>query len=179
MVEDEPSTRQAWCELIVSWGFKVAAARDGQEGFEMAHSFEPDIVLADLKMPHKDGLTLLRELREAGLNIATIIISGEGDIPEAVRAIKQGAYDYLRKPVDPQHLRVLLNNLAEHLNVSAENTRLRRRLMGAGELGPDGRPIAAGKAGDEPDRTGRAVVGLGRDHRRERHRQRACRADDP
>jgi DNA-binding NtrC family response regulator len=136
VVEDEPITRQAWCELIASWGFKVAAARDGQEGFAMAHSFEPHILLADLKMPRKDGLTMLKELREAGLNIATIIISGEGDIPEAVQAIKQGAYDYLRKPVDPPHLRVLLNNLAEHLNVSAENIRLRRRLMGAGELGP-------------------------------------------
>jgi len=136
VVEDEPATRQAWCELIASWGFKVAAARDGQEGFAMAHSFQPHILLADLKMPRKDGLTMLKELREAGLNIATIIISGEGDIPEAVRAIKQGAYDYLRKPVDPRHLRVLLNNLAEHLNISAENIRLRRRLMGAGELGP-------------------------------------------
>ena len=135
VVEDEPVTRQAWCELIVSWGFKVAAARNGQEGFEMAHSFEPHILLADLKMPRKDGLTMLKELRESGLNMATIIISGEGDIPEAVQAIKQGAYDYLRKPVDPQHLRVLLNNLAEHLNLSAENIRLRRRLMGAGELG--------------------------------------------
>ena len=136
VVEDESATRQAWCELIASWGFKVAAARDGQEGFAMAHSFEPHILLADLKMPRKDGLTMLKELREAGLDIATIIISGEGDIPEAVRAIKEGAYDYLRKPVDPPHLRVLLNNLAEHLDVSAENIRLRRRLMGAGELGP-------------------------------------------
>ena len=136
MVEDDPATRQAWCELIISWGFKVAAARDGQEGLDMAHGFEPHIVLADLKMPHKDGLALLRELREAGLNIATIIVSGEGDIPEAVQAIKQGAYDFLRKPVDPRHLRVVLNNLAEHLNISAENIRLRRRLMGAGELGP-------------------------------------------
>jgi len=136
VVEDEPMTRQAWCELIVSWGFKVSAARDGQEGLEMARSFEPHILLADLKMPRKDGLTMLKELREAGLSIATIVISGEGDIPEAVQAIKQGAYDYLRKPVDPQHLRVLLNNLSDHLNVSAENIRLRRRLMGAGELGP-------------------------------------------
>ncbi|HTY53722.1 MAG TPA: sigma-54 dependent transcriptional regulator [Candidatus Binataceae bacterium] len=135
VVEDEPVTRQAWCELIVSWGFKVAAARNGQEGFEMAHSFDPHILLADLKMPRKDGLTMLKELRESGLNMATIIISGEGDIPEAVQAMKQGAYDYLRKPVDPQHLRILLNNLAEHLNLSAENIRLRRRLMGAGELG--------------------------------------------
>ena len=136
VVEDAPTTRRAWCEMIASWGFKVAAARDGQEGFEMAHSFQPHVLLSDLKMPRKDGITLLRELREAGLHIATIIISGEGDIPEAVQAIKHGAYDYLRKPVDPKHLRVLLNNFAEHLNISAENIRLRHRLIGTSELGP-------------------------------------------
>ncbi len=135
VVEDDPTTRQAWCELISTWGFKVAAARDGQEGIEMAQSYEPHILLSDLRMPRKDGLTLLKELRESGRNIATIIISGEGDIPDAVQAIKYGAYDYLRKPIDPSHLRVLLNNLSEHLNISAENVRLRRRLMGAGELG--------------------------------------------
>ncbi len=136
VVEDDHATRQAWYELIASWGFKVATARDGQEGLDMVHSFEPDIVLSDLKMRHKDGLALLRELRESGLNIPTIIISGEGDIPEAVQAIKLGAYDYLRKPIDPHHLRVLLKNLAEHLNVSAENVLLRRHLIGTGELGP-------------------------------------------
>ncbi|MGD0073783.1 MAG: sigma-54 dependent transcriptional regulator [Candidatus Binataceae bacterium] len=136
VVEDDPATRQAWYELITSWGFRVATARDGQEGLEMVHGFEPNIVLSDLKMRHKDGLALLRELRESGLNIPTIIISGEGDIPEAVQAIKLGAYDYLRKPIDPQQLRVLLKNLTEHLNVSAENVLLRRRLIGTGELGP-------------------------------------------
>lgn len=64
------------------------------------------------------------------------MISGEGEIPDAVQAIKLGAYDYLRKPVDPSHLRLLLNNLSTHLTVSEENQRLRRRLINAGQLGP-------------------------------------------
>jgi DNA-binding NtrC family response regulator len=64
------------------------------------------------------------------------VISGEGEIPDAVQAIKLGAYDYLRKPVDPPRLRQTLNNLSEHLTVSEENQRLRLRLMGVGELGP-------------------------------------------
>jgi DNA-binding NtrC family response regulator len=135
VAEDHPRTRQAWTELIASWGFKVEAAEDGQRAIELIGSFEPHIVLLDLKLPIKDGLGVLGEIRQRGLPITTIVISGEGDIPDAVQAIKLGAYDYLRKPVDPPRLRQTLNNLSEHLAVSEENQRLRLRLMGVGQLG--------------------------------------------
>lgn len=136
VAEDHPRTRHAWAELIASWGFKVEAAEDGQRAVDLIASFEPHIVLLDLKLPIKDGLGVLGEIRQRGLPITTIVISGEGDIPDAVQAIKLGAYDYLRKPVDPPRLRQMLNNLSEHLAISEENQRLRLRLMGAGELGP-------------------------------------------
>jgi DNA-binding NtrC family response regulator len=135
VAEDHPRTRQAWTELIASWGFKVEAAEDGQRAIELIGSFEPHIVLLDLKLPIKDGLGVLGEIRQRGLPITTIVISGEGDIPDAVQAIKLGAYDYLRKPVDPPRLRQTLNNLSEHIAVSEENQRLRLRLMGVGQLG--------------------------------------------
>src|SRR5271169_422002 len=135
VAEDHPRTRQAWTELIASWGFKVEAAEDGQRAIELIGSFEPHILLLDLKLPIKDGLGVLSEIRQRGLPITTIVISGEGDIPDAVQAIKLGAYDYLRKPVDPPRLRQTLNNLSEHLAVSEENQRLRLRLMGVGQLG--------------------------------------------
>lgn len=136
VAEDHPRTRHAWAELIASWGFKVEAAEDGQRAVDLIATFEPHIVLLDLKLPIKDGLGVLGEIRQRGLPITTIVISGEGDIPDAVQAIKLGAYDYLRKPVDPPRLRQMLNNLSEHLAISEENQRLRLRLMGAGELGP-------------------------------------------
>ena len=136
VAEDHPRTRLAWAELITSWGFKVEAAEDGLRAIELIASFEPHILLLDLKLPGKDGLGVLSEIRLRGLPITTIVISGEGEIPDAVQAIKLGAYDYLRKPVDPPRLRQTLNNLSEHLTVSEENQRLRLRLMGVGELGP-------------------------------------------
>ncbi|HZO81764.1 MAG TPA: sigma-54 dependent transcriptional regulator [Candidatus Binataceae bacterium] len=136
VAEDHPRTRRAWTELIASWGFVVEAAEDGRRAVELAQSFEPHILLLDLKMPGSDGIEVLGELRRRGLPITTIVISGEGDIPDAVRAIKLGAYDYLRKPVDPPRLHQMLLNLSEMLNISEENQRLRLRLMGAGELGP-------------------------------------------
>ncbi|MGH8012955.1 MAG: sigma-54-dependent transcriptional regulator, partial [Candidatus Binataceae bacterium] len=103
---------------------------------ELVESYDPHILLLDLKLPEKDGIAVLTDIRARGLQIPTVVISGEGEISDAVQSIKLGAYDYLRKPVDPPHLRVLLNNLTAHLTVSEENQRLRRRLLRAGQLGP-------------------------------------------
>ncbi len=136
VAEDDIATSQAWTELITAWGFSVKVAEDGQRALELVQSYEPHILLLDLRLPQKDGLQVLSELREKGFQVSTIMISGGGEIPDAVQAIKLGAYDYLRKPVDPGHLRLLLNNLTTHLTVSEENQRLRRRLINAGQLGP-------------------------------------------
>src|SRR3984893_13038800 len=136
VAEDDLATRQAWCELIAAWGFRVEVAEDGDRALELVESYDPHILLLDLRLPRKDGLQVLKEIRERGLQIPTVVISGEGEIPDAVQSIKLGAYDYLRKPVDPARLRVLLNNLSLHLTTSEENQRLRRRLIRAGELGP-------------------------------------------
>src|SRR5271170_4916084 len=135
VAEDDFATGRAWSELIASWGFAVAIASDGARALQMVESFDPHIVLLDLRLPEKNGLEVLSELRARGLQLPVIMISGEGDVADAVQAIKLGAYDYLRKPVDPPHLRVLLGNLSVHLTVNEENQRLRRRLMHAGELG--------------------------------------------
>jgi DNA-binding NtrC family response regulator len=135
VAEDDLATGHAWSELIASWGFRVSIAEDGKRALELAESYDPHILLLDLRLPELDGLQVLSELRQRGVQIPTIMISGEGEISDAVQAIKLGAYDYLRKPVDPPHLRVLLNNLSTHLTVSEENRRLRRRLLRAGELG--------------------------------------------
>jgi two-component system response regulator HydG len=136
VAEDDRATRDAWCELIVAWGFKVHTAEDGELALKAIPSYDPHILLLDLKLPKKDGLGVLQELNDRGFKIPTIVISGEGDIPDIVKTIKLGAYDYLKKPVDPTHLRVMLNNLAAHITVAEENERLRRRLMEAGQLGP-------------------------------------------
>ncbi len=136
VAEDDQATRAAWSELISSWGYAVEAAEDGERAVELIEGFDPDILLLDLKLPRKDGLRVLSELRSRGMQLPTVVVSGEGEIPDAVNSMKLGAYDYLRKPVDLPHLKVLLHNLSEHLNVTTENRRLRHRLIQAGELGP-------------------------------------------
>ncbi len=136
VAEDDVSTHESWRESLNSWGYKVDVAEDGVHALEIIKTFQPDLLLADLKMPRKNGLELLREIRDMGLKLSTIVISGEGDIPEAVEAIKLGAIDYLRKPVDPPHLRQMLRTLADSIEMREENLTLRRRLAEVGELGP-------------------------------------------
>jgi len=111
VVEDDATTREAWRELIASWGFEVATADNGAAALDVVASFRPDLLLLDLRLPRKDGLTVLKELRERGLSVVTIVVSGEGDIPDAVRAIKLGASDYLCKPVDIGHLKQLFEGM--------------------------------------------------------------------
>ncbi len=114
VVEDDATTLEAWCGMIRTWGFEVAGAVDGEDALEQMRGYNPDLMIADLKMPRRDGLSLLKEMRRLGVSIPTLIISGEGDILEAVAAIKLGAIDYVRKPIDPPHLRALLNSLAQN-----------------------------------------------------------------
>ena len=111
VVEDDAATREAWRELIASWGFAVSTAEDGVAALEVVASSRPDLLLLDLRLPRKDGLTVLKELRDQGIAVVTIVISGEGDIPDAVRAIKLGASDYLCKPVDIGHLKQLFEGM--------------------------------------------------------------------
>jgi DNA-binding NtrC family response regulator len=113
VAEDDPTTLEAWCGMIRTWGFEVAGAVDGEDALAQLRACRPQVLISDLKMPRRDGLSLLKEMRALDLAVPTLIISGEGDIPDAVAAIKLGARDYVRKPIDPPHLRALLNTLAE------------------------------------------------------------------
>jgi DNA-binding NtrC family response regulator len=136
VAEDDVTTHEDWCAMLASWGYEVKIAEDGEKALDLLRSFQPHILLSDLMMPHRDGLNLLRDIRELHLETLPIIISGVGEIPDAVQAIKLGASDYLSKPIDPPHLQQILKKLTEHIDVREENLRLRRRLVEVGELGP-------------------------------------------
>jgi len=115
IAEDDPSVRGLLRELLVRWNFEVAEAVDGLQACKMLDTFKPDILLLDIKMPKADGLAVLSEMRSRRLSIPTFIISGEGGISDAVRAVKLGAEEYLEKPVEPNQLRLLLRRTQERL----------------------------------------------------------------
>ncbi|MGH7916567.1 MAG: sigma-54-dependent transcriptional regulator [Candidatus Binataceae bacterium] len=136
VADDDIAIHEDWRDTLVSWGYQVAFAADGEKALELSASFQPHVLLCDLRMPRKGGLEVLSELKQLGSNLITVMISGAGEIDDAVQAIKLGAYDYLTKPVDLERLHNLLNNLSAHIMLGEENQRLRRNLIHSGTYGP-------------------------------------------
>jgi DNA-binding NtrC family response regulator len=113
IVEDDPATRSGLAELVQAWGFQTDEAPDGEEALRKVTTFRPAIIVSDLVMPRMGGLDLLRSLKDQLTDITLILLTAQGTVESAVEAIKDGAYDYLTKPVDPQRLQILLSKAVE------------------------------------------------------------------
>ncbi|HEY3383280.1 MAG TPA: sigma-54 dependent transcriptional regulator [Vicinamibacterales bacterium] len=135
IVEDDPATRLGLTELVRTWGFLADSAEDGAEALQKITSFRPGIVVTDLVMPRMDGHALLKSLREHDVDISVVILTAQGSVESAVEAIKDGAYDYLTKPVDPQRLQILLQKVVERQETMREVKALRRQLREQGSFG--------------------------------------------
>ncbi len=135
IVEDEAAARVGLEQLIRSWGFIAESACDGEEALEKVTSFRPAIVITDMVMPRMDGLALLRALQQAGADVTTLLLTAQGTVDTAVEAMKEGAYDYLTKPVDIQRLKILLDKIVERLETLREVKALRRQLREHGAFG--------------------------------------------
>ena len=141
VVEDDPAQRVGLQQLVRSWGFTVDAALDGRDALERVASARPTIILSDLIMPHMGGLELLRTLRaQPETDITVVLMTAQGTVETAVEAIKLGAYDYVSKPIDPQRLKILLDQIVERHGTRREMQVLRRQLR---EHGTFGRMIGA------------------------------------
>jgi len=136
IVEDEENERTGLAELISAWGYRTETARDGVEGLEKIESFDPGIVVTDLKMPRLDGMELLERISEHPTEIAVILLTAQGSIDAAVAAMKLGAYDFIEKPVNPTRLRNILQNAARQRGTERELEVTRRMLRDTGQLGP-------------------------------------------
>src|SRR5436305_3275922 len=135
IVEDEPAARSGLEQLVKSWGFVAESAGDGEEALEKVTTFRPAIVITDLVMPRMDGLGLLRALQQQGADATTLILTAQGTVETAVEAMKEGAYDYLTKPIDLQRLKILLDKIVERLETMREVKALRRQLREHGTFG--------------------------------------------
>ena len=128
IVEDDAAARVGLEQLVKSWGFVAESAHDGEDALEKVTSFRPAIVITDLVMPRMDGLALLRALQQQGAEATTVLLTAQGTVETAVEAMKEGAYDYLTKPVDIQRLKIMLDKIAERLETMREVKTLRRQL---------------------------------------------------
>ena len=132
-VDDERATGEALSEMLSQWGHRVETAFDGNDALKKAIEFRPDVVLSDLAMPQTDGLWLLRALKEDMPDCPVVFLTGRATIDAAVEAIKEGAYDFIEKPLDPARLKVCIDRALEKKETLREVQSLRRRLK---QLGP-------------------------------------------
>jgi DNA-binding NtrC family response regulator len=135
IVEDDPTTRLGLTELVRTWGFTTEAAADGEEALQRITAFRPSIIISDLVMPRMGGLELLRALKDEGGDLTVVILTAQGTVETAVEAIKEGAYDYLTKPIEPQRLKILLDKIVERQDTRREVKVLRRQLRDHGTFG--------------------------------------------
>ncbi len=111
IVDDEPSIRLMFRTALESSGYEAVEAGDGSSALSQLDDSSPDVVLLDLKMPGMDGMETLRRMRETGNDTAVVIVTALGSIPDAVAAMKLGAVDFLTKPVTPERLRRVVNEV--------------------------------------------------------------------
>jgi DNA-binding NtrC family response regulator len=135
VVEDDRAARIGLTELIRAWGYVAEDASDGEEALQKITTFRPGIVLTDLVMPRMDGLGLLRALQDQLTDLCVVILTAQGTVETAVEAIRDGAYDYLTKPVDPHRLQILLAKAVERQETRREVRVLRRQLRDQGSFG--------------------------------------------
>ena len=143
IVDDEIDSREALAELAGRWGYEVVTASDGTEALRRAIEVHPDVILSDLVMPNMDGLWLLRALRAELPDCPVVLLTGRGTVQTAVQAIKEGAYDFIEKPLDVSRLRVVLDRALEKKETMREVQLLRRRLAA---LAPGTDVIGSGPA---------------------------------
>jgi two-component system, cell cycle sensor histidine kinase and response regulator CckA len=99
VVDDEEPIRRNFTAALEDRGYVVSTAADGARALEVFAGFSPDIVLTDLRMPGMHGLALIRLLRDLNDTVPLVVVSGAGDTKEAVSALREGAWDYLLKPI--------------------------------------------------------------------------------
>ena len=128
VADDEYYICEGLKEALVKDGYRVDVAHDGQEASVHLSKQTYHAAIFDIKMPKKDGLTLLKEVHQTSPNTGVIIITAFGDIESAVDAMRQGAYDYMAKPLDLKRLRLSLQHLLDHQALVAENKELRAQL---------------------------------------------------
>ncbi|MGB5617542.1 MAG: response regulator, partial [Desulfobacterales bacterium] len=121
IVDDELIMRESLRGWLERDGHAVAAAASGEEALDILATTRFDILLVDIKMEGISGLDVLKQVKEDDPDVAVVMITAFGSISTAIEAMKNGAYDYLLKPFDPNALGVLIEKIVEHQAQNREN----------------------------------------------------------
>ena len=127
-IDDEPAMTD-WLKVVLEHaGYEVRTALIGVRGEELFKTWRPDAVLTDMMLPDVDGIELVRRFKELNPQSEVVVVSGQGNIPRAVEAIKAGASYFLEKPIDADGMLALLEKAIERTDLQAENRELKAKL---------------------------------------------------
>jgi len=129
IVDDEDVVRESLHQWFDSEGYETRAAASGKDALTTVGEQQFDLALLDIKMPGMDGIELQQRLSEADPDLTVVIMTGYGTVETAVQALKNGAYDYVTKPIDPDDLSRLVAKAIEHRRTTREVVRLRENLL--------------------------------------------------
>jgi DNA-binding NtrC family response regulator len=128
IVEDKESMAQMLSQTLETEGYHVIWAKDGEDGIEKVKETKVDLVVTDVRLPHKSGMEVLNAVKEYNPKIPVIVMTAYGTIETAVKAVKEGAYDFLTKPFEPDHLLLLIDKALEKERLVTENLILKEVL---------------------------------------------------
>jgi DNA-binding NtrC family response regulator len=129
IVDDEESVRDSLYSWFIEDNYRVECAEDAKKALSILESESFDIILADIKMPGMDGLEMLRRIKTINKDSIVIVMTAFATVDTAVQALKDGAFDYITKPFDPDDLSHLIRNAAKLISLSDENVVLKEKLV--------------------------------------------------
>jgi signal transduction histidine kinase len=125
IIEDEPDVRESYIDMLTMLGYEVDSADNGVSGLDKLNNNKFDIVITDLNMPRMNGLETLRHIKKKDIDTEVIVVTGFATIENAIGAMKQGAFDYITKPVSMEHVKIVLNKCMQKIQARRENKKLR------------------------------------------------------
>ena len=128
LVEDKDSLRTMLRHALEAQDHTVVEARDQAEAVAQLQNARPGVVLSDLRLPNGDGFGVLRAAKELDPELPVIVMTAFGSIQDAVAAMKEGALDFLAKPVDPEHLLLMVERALAQRRLATENILLKEEL---------------------------------------------------
>jgi DNA-binding response OmpR family regulator len=150
IIEDDRKMSDALVSGIRSAGYEVLAATSAEEGFFLVHNAQPDLLLLDLTLPHRNGLDVLRQIRKEGIDIRVLILTSHNTVDDRVEGLRSGADDYLGKPFSFPELLARMDALLRRFLPATSPSSL-----SVGDLSLDPKKRTACRAGDPLDLTPR------------------------
>jgi DNA-binding NtrC family response regulator len=129
IVDDEESVRDSLYNWFIEDGYRVECAENANKALSILESDNFDIILADIKMPGMDGLEMLRRIKLLKTETIVIVMTAFATVDTAVQALKDGAFDYITKPFDPDDLSHLIRNASKQISLTEENENLKKKVV--------------------------------------------------